>query len=260
VKPARFAKAFDLVASEYERGRPSYPPEAVDRMAEALGLSTESTVVDLAAGTGKLTRELAPRFCRVIAVEPLGGMLDELRRSVPEAEAIEGRAEAIPVADGSADAVFAAQAFHWFANEAALAEIARVLRPGGGLGLIWNISPWETREGPWFGALDDLLEASPADLSVTRRHAEGSWRDPVDTDERFVPLTHESFSHEQRLTRDGFIASLESRSYMAMLETPEREAIIEAVQSMFERTDAPLDGDEVVIPQTAHVFWTCLKP
>jgi ubiquinone/menaquinone biosynthesis C-methylase UbiE len=259
VEHARFAKSFDEVAQEYERGRPSYPPAAVDHIAEALCLGPDATVVDLAAGTGKLTRELPHRFRRVIAVEPLGEMLAQLELALPEVEAMTGRAEEIPVDDQVVDGVFCAQAFHWFANAEALDEIARVLRPGGGLGLIWNISPWETHEGPWFSALDELLSESPADMSVTRRHAQGGWRGPIDADQRFTELTHASFSHEQRLSREDFIASLRSRSYMAMLEPAQREEIISTVEGMFDRPDAPLDGDELVIPQNAHVFTTRLR-
>jgi SAM-dependent methyltransferase len=259
MESSRFARSFGAVAGEYERGRPNYPADAVDEMISVLGLHRDSTVIDLAAGTGKLTRALTPRFRRVIAIEPLRGMLDQLRVSLPEVEAMEGTAEAMPLPDASADAVFAAQAFHWFANEDALDEIVRVLRPAGGLGLIWNISPWETREGPWFGALDDLLDSGPADLSVARGHASGAWRDPVDADERFEPLAHASFPHAQRLTREDFLASLLSRSYMAMLKPDERRAVFADVERLLERPDSPLQGSEMVIPQTAHVFWTRLR-
>ena len=128
------ARSFDRSAEEYEATRPSYPDEALD----VVPVPVEATVLDVGAGTGKLTRVLARRYARVIAVEPLDGMRAILERVVPEAEARPGRAEEIPLPDASVDAVFAAQAFHWFANDAALAEIARVLRPEGVFCLVWN--------------------------------------------------------------------------------------------------------------------------
>src|SRR4051812_47878767 len=180
---------------------------------------------------GKLTRGLVGRFGRVIAVEPLEGMLAQLRQSLPEVEAHVGRAEEIPLEDGLADAVFCGQAFHWFANSEALAEIARVLRPGGGLALIWNISPWETREGPWFAALDDLLEGSRADLSVVRRHGSGVWREAFESDELFEELRGDGFEHSHRLTRESFVATMKSRSYIATLADAERDEILDAIEA-----------------------------
>ena len=157
-RDAQFGTAFGAVARDYERGRPGYPPEAIDAITRGLHLERGSVVVDLAAGTGKLTRELIERFHRVIAIEPLVEMRARLARTTPRAEALEGTAEHLPLPDASANAVLVAQAFHWFDGRRALGEIARVLRPGGGLGLLWNTTPWERREGAWFGLLDDLLE------------------------------------------------------------------------------------------------------
>jgi ubiquinone/menaquinone biosynthesis C-methylase UbiE len=159
-----FRESFGSVAEAYERGRPSYPEAAVDLVTRGLGLSESSTVIDLAAGTGKLTRELVPRFERVIAVEPLAEMRDVLATQVPEAEVLEGQAEALPMADDSADAIVVAQAFHWFDGPRALAEAERVLSRAGGLGLLWNTTPWEERATPWFSAVNDVLEEGRVDL------------------------------------------------------------------------------------------------
>jgi ubiquinone/menaquinone biosynthesis C-methylase UbiE len=130
----RRARSFDRVAEEYDRGRPGYPDDALD----LLPVEATATVLDLAAGTGKLTRVLARRYRRVIAVEPLDAMRALIVREAPAAEALDGRAEAIPLADAEVDAVFVAQAMHWFANDVAVAEIARVLRPGGVLAVLRN--------------------------------------------------------------------------------------------------------------------------
>lgn len=128
------ARSFDHAAEAYEEARPGYPDELLD----GVPLAADATVLDLAAGTGKLTRILARRYAHVIAVEPLDGMRAVLARVVPEADARAGSAEAIPLGDVSVDAVFVATAFHWFATDAAVAEIARVLRPGGVLAVVGN--------------------------------------------------------------------------------------------------------------------------
>src|SRR5206468_8401451 len=141
-----------------------------------------------------------PRFERVIAVEPLDEMRAELHRGLPEVEALAGAAEELPLDDETADAVLVAQAFHWFDGARALAEIARVLRAGGGLGLLWNSSPWETREGPWFAAVDDLLEERRVDLATMRRHGSGRWMEAFAGAERFGSLEHATFENVQRLS------------------------------------------------------------
>src|SRR5439155_18931033 len=130
------AGSFQRAAVEYDRGRPDWPPGIYD----LLPIDGGATVLDLGGGTGKLTRALADRYARVIAVEPLDELRAILAARVPEADARAGVAEAIPVLDAEVDGVFAAQSFHWFANDTAIGEIARVLRPGGVLALLWNRS------------------------------------------------------------------------------------------------------------------------
>jgi SAM-dependent methyltransferase len=137
------ASSFGQRAAEYDRSRPEYPSEGIDLVAARLGLGPDSEVLDLGAGTGKLTRPLVERFARVTAVEPDPSMRALLSQATDCYLALEGRAEAIPVADSSVDAVFVGQAFHWFDTHAALPEIARVLRPHGGLVLIWT-EWWDT--------------------------------------------------------------------------------------------------------------------
>src|SRR5690348_16873879 len=129
------ARAFDGSAERYERGRPGFPEPVIGYLTRALRLRPGSTVIELGAGTGKLTRQLLRAGVRVVAVEPLPGMRRVFRKVVPRPAVLRaGTAEAIPMPPESADAVVAAQAFHWFHTDAALTEIARVLRPGGGLG------------------------------------------------------------------------------------------------------------------------------
>jgi SAM-dependent methyltransferase len=151
--------AFGRAAQEYELGRPDWPTGAVDRVVDELGVTPGATVLDLAAGTGKLTRLLADRFERVLAVEPDAAMRELLADAAPAAEAVEGTAEAIPVEDEAVEAVFVGEAFHWFDGPAAVREIARILRPRGGLALLWNLprKPVEPRVPP---AADELLDAA----------------------------------------------------------------------------------------------------
>jgi SAM-dependent methyltransferase len=126
--------SFGSEAAAYERGRPSYPPEAIDWLLPP----GARDVLDLGAGTGKLTTRLVERGLDVVAVDPLAEMLELLSSGLPDTPALLGTAEQIPLPDNSVDAVLVAQAWHWFDPERAVAEVARVLRPGGRLGLVWN--------------------------------------------------------------------------------------------------------------------------
>jgi ubiquinone/menaquinone biosynthesis C-methylase UbiE len=256
VTDEQFATAFDDAAQEYERGRPGYPPEAIDSLIGKLALDRRSVVVDLAAGTGKLTRDLTRHFDEVIAIEPLAAMRELLARAVPAARSLEGTAERMPLAEASADAVFVAQAFHWFDGPRALDEIARVLRPGGGLALLWNTTPWERREGAWFRLLDDLLEGSRADLSAMRRHRSGRWREAFDDQPRFEPLSTATFDNAQRVSHDDFLANLASRSYVARLNPAARRQLLSDISDLLEQTGAPIEAGRVVVPMQTDVYWT----
>jgi SAM-dependent methyltransferase len=167
--------AFGRTAREYELGRPGWPEELLDQVIDGLGLEPVAEVLDLGAGTGKLTRELVPRFERVVAVEPDDAMRAVLEEVVPGAKALVGRGEAIPLADGSVDAVFSAEAFHWFAGGESVAEIARVLRPRGALVIradhpplsaeVSNTDPAYRREGSLGVALETF---EPTAMLMTR--------------------------------------------------------------------------------------------
>ncbi|MGH2946193.1 MAG: methyltransferase domain-containing protein [Solirubrobacteraceae bacterium] len=165
----------------------------------------------------------------------------------------------MPLTDASAAGVMVGQAFHWFDGRRALDEIARVLEPGGGLGLLWNTTPWERREGVWFGLLDDLLEHSRADLSVMRRHRTGRWREAFDGEQRFGPLSGATFANTQRMSRDEFIANLASRSYVARLDPNAKRELIGEIADLLERADAPVAAGRVVVPMHSDVHWTQLR-
>jgi SAM-dependent methyltransferase len=165
--------SFGAEAAAYERGRPSYPPEAIDWLLP----SGARDVLDLGAGTGKLTTRLVERGLDVVAVDPIPDMLEVLRASLPETPALLGTAEEIPLEDNSVDAVLVAQAWHWFDPARAIPEVARVLRPGGRLGLVWNTRDerlgWVRELGRIIGRDGDSLERRttlPPPLTELQRH------------------------------------------------------------------------------------------
>jgi SAM-dependent methyltransferase len=175
-------------AAAYERGRPGYPEDAVAKLVRVLGVVPGATVLDLAAGTGKLTRQLMATGATLVAVEPVAAMRAQLAR-LAAGEVLGGTAEAIPLRDGSLDAVTVGQAFHWFDAGRAVAELGRVLRPGGRLGLIWNARD-ESR--PWVAEIGAILDRHAGDAP---RHRDGRWRAAFDAADRSTPLRHQTFPH-----------------------------------------------------------------
>jgi SAM-dependent methyltransferase len=233
----REARAFDRAVDAYDRVRPEYPEEAVEWLVRTLDLGEGRTVLDLAAGTGKLTKALVSASrARVIAVEPAPGMLARLRRLLPGTEAHEGTAEAIPLPYGSADAVTVAQAFHWFANDAALAEIHRVLRPGGRLALIWNR---RDLAAPAQAALNDLL--SPHERADVPRHRSHDWRAVIGATDLFAPLGEHELPWVQQVDRAGFVDRFASTSFIAALDPVEHERALGAATQAASGFEEPID-------------------
>lgn len=214
------ATSFAGVAAAYERARPGYQTEAVRWLAGDEPLD----VVDLGAGTGKLTRALVALGHRVIAVEPLPEMLAELRAAVPGVTAIEGTAEAVPLEAACADVVVAAQAFHWFDHGPALREIVRLLRPGGRIGLIWNMR--DVSE-PWVAELGEVMVGRTEFVSGTI--------DLIDSSGLFGPVERAVFEpHVQELGRDALRELVLSRSYCAVLSDEERAPVLRNVDRLFD--------------------------
>ena len=207
------ATGFARAAEAYEIGRPGYPAAAL----EPLRLSPGMVVVDLAAGTGKLTRALEARGATVIAVEPVAQMRETLPGSV---RVLDGTAEEIPLDDASADLVTVAQAFHWFDGDAALAEIHRVLRPAGRLALVWNR---RVEEAPINAAIEAIVEPHRAG---TPTHRDDEWRGAFDRTELFGPLEEHAFPSEQVLDEDGLAARICSISFIACLPELERVRVL----------------------------------
>jgi len=232
------SRSFDRAAEEYELGRPGYPEALLDLVPVDRGAS----VLDLGAGTGKLTRVLAARYARTIAVEPLDGMRAILEREVPAADAHAGAAEAIPLPDATVDAVFAAQAYHWFATDVAVAEIARVLRPQGLLVLVWN-EPSDVRPSP----LPNAYRRRFAELHARRPDDEPDWLEPIDRGP-FGAIESGSVEHEQVNDRDGILAFAASMSWIAHRPGRERKAILSELAGL-------LPPGEYTFPMRAEIKW-----
>jgi SAM-dependent methyltransferase len=231
------SRGFSRSADAYERGRPGYPESAVELIASRLPAGAE--VLDLAAGTGKLTRPLLAVGLRVIAVEPVA----EMRSALPAAaRALEGTAEAIPLAAGEVDAVAVGQAFHWFDGNAALAEIHRVLRPEGLLALLWNT---RVDDDPVNRAIDELIDPYRHGTPTQRSTA---WRAAFDRTTLFGPLEEHEFASEQRLDADGMEARVGSISFIAALDAPQRERVAKRARAIAgDATVSVLYRTEVVL-------------
>jgi SAM-dependent methyltransferase len=221
------ATGFARSVEAYERARPEYPPEAIAWLADELDLRAGRTVIDLAAGSGKLTRPLAALGCEVIAIEPVA----EMRAAIgPTARALDGTAEAMPLPEDSADAVTVGQAFHWFDGPKALAEIERVLRPGGALALVWNRRPTESSQ--LHAAISEIIAPYRGDAPA---HASGAWREAFAGRE----LTERRFEFIQRLDADGLADRAGSTSFIAALDDAEREPLLARVRAL--APDGPVD-------------------
>jgi SAM-dependent methyltransferase len=204
------ARGFSAGADAYERGRPSYPIEAVELVVGALGLGAGRRAVDLGAGTGKFTELLVGSGAEVVAVEPVAEMRAKLVATLPEVAAVDGTGEAIPLDDHSVDAAVSAQAFHWFDPSRAVPEIIRVLRPGGGLALVWN---QRDESVPWVAEMS----------RITGWTVEAPYRRETDwaavvagaAHDRLTPMQKSSFPYEQLVDREMLLDRVRSISYLA---------------------------------------------
>jgi SAM-dependent methyltransferase len=228
------AENFASVAEAYERGRPEYPPAAIGALAAELGLAREARVLDLAAGTGKLTRALVAAGLDVVAVEPQGALREALAGSVGEERVLDGLAERIPLADDSLDAVTVADAIHWFDHGRALAEIARVLRPGGGLAVLVTAADWSGAS--WADELGRMLMG----LRPDHPHFDGpAWQDSVResggwSEPREIRVTVSQPTSPERL-RDH----IESFSWIAAMGDGERAQLLARVEATIRAGETP---------------------
>ena len=218
------ARSFGSVAQAYDRARASYPREAVGWVLEHCGTGAGTRVLDLGAGTGRLSAVLLEMSMEVVAVEPD----DAMRALIPVgAQALSGTAEQVPLPNGSVDAVMVGQAWHWFDHEQALAQVRRVLRPGGVLGLLWNV--FDDRV-PWVAQLAAAASAEDRLAAMD---------DELPYDGEPVPERRE-FAHSQAMTRDLLVDNLASRSAIVLMAPAERADLLRGVREV-----APADAFEL---------------
>jgi SAM-dependent methyltransferase len=241
---ARRAKSFGPVAATYDRVRPGYPPDGVSWLLEPAAATApvrpegrRSRVVDLGAGTGALTRALVGRGLDVIAVEPDPGMRAVLESRLPNVDVRAGRAEELPLEDGGADVVLGAQMWHWVQLEEATAEVARVLRPGGTLGLLWNLRdeavPWMAELGAFFGGED--VHSRPAQVVLPE-------------DAPFTATAARDFRWSQELAPSDVVDLVATRSHVQVLPDQERARVLSRVVDFVQSHPAVAGRGRIVIP------------
>jgi SAM-dependent methyltransferase len=236
------AASFGTVAAEYDFGRPRYPVDAVRWLIRDAGL-----IVELGAGTGKLTASLAA-LAPVIATEPLTAMLDVLRHNVPTAFPVIAAAEAIPLRAAVADVVVAAQAYHWFDGPTTLRSAARVLRPGGAVGLIWNSRDDSV---PWVSELSAIIGGS--------EQLQPGWAGAF-AESAFGPLESAQFRHSQTHDIESLCALVASRSYLVVADADKQTAVLDRVRRLVATHPDLADRATFELPYVVNCFRAELQP
>jgi SAM-dependent methyltransferase len=238
------ASGYRVAGADYERARPDYPPEVLTVLREELGVGAGSAVVELGAGTGKFSRMLAPAVGLLVATEPVAAMRAELARVV-DTPVVASTAEEMPLRDGCADAAVAATAFHWFRGRDTLAEAHRVLRPGGGLALLWN-NP--DRRAPWVAAIWDMVDEH---RGATPGNRDLRWREAFEGTTGFTPLASRRLSHRVTSSVDDVVARVASISFIAALDRADQDAVLARARAI-----ALTVGQEPVeLPYVTDVHW-----
>ena len=234
--------SFEAVAEQYERARPTYAGDALRWLADRIGIGPGRRVLDLAAGTGKLTRQLVALGASVVAVEPGDAMRSLLEHVVPEAEALAGSAEAIPLDDASVDAITVGQAYHWFRPEEALVEMHRVLRPGGAIALLWN--QWD-EEDPLQREIDELLEPLRPPAAAQQEESDG--RRALEASPLFGAVDERLFRHRRALNADQLVEWVSSTSAVVTAPPAEQARIEARVRSLAGDGDVDLTLKTMVL-------------
>ncbi|HJP88643.1 MAG TPA: methyltransferase domain-containing protein [Candidatus Limnocylindrales bacterium] len=244
------AKGFAAAADAYERGRPTYATESIERLIAELGIGPGKRVLDLAAGTGKLTRQIAPSGAEIVAVEPIDEMRARLEASLPGVNVIPGVAEDIPLPNHSVDAVVVGQAFHWFDGIRAVSEIRRVLKPTGAVGLIWQA---RDPNQPWIVKLEEIIDR--IDDGHPRYRTE-AWREAFDLTALFDPIEEAVYPYVQHGSPETIVDRVASISYVASLPAEVREPYLDEVRDLLATDPATAGKDVIELPYTSHIYWS----
>ena len=239
----RTAQFFDAAADDYERARPDYPDQALTWLADRLGLRPGRTVLDLAAGSGKLTRLLVRTRARVIAVEPVAGMRARLTGALPDEDVLDGTAEDLPLTTGSVDAATVAQAFHWFDGDRALSEIHRVTRAGSRLAVVYNRRPLDH---PLQAGIEAIVAPHRGD---TPSQATGLWREAFDRSRLWAPTEERLLAHVNPLDHEGVVARVASTSFIAGLPAERRAEVRDQVRTLVAALPEPVE-----LPYVCELF------
>ncbi|MBJ2287105.1 class I SAM-dependent methyltransferase [Pseudomonas sp. MF6755] len=241
-------QGFSTQAVTYAQGRPDYPRQLTGWLTEALHISAQSTVIDLGAGTGKFTRLLSSLAPTLIAVEPVAAMGAQLAKLLPDVRLVDGTAESIPLATASADALVCAQAFHWFSTRAALAEIHRVLKPDGRLGLVWNV---RDESVDWVAAITEII--TPYEGDTPRFHS-GRWREAFTgeyfSDPEMICFPYSHVGSPQEVIMDRFL----SVSFIAALPAAQKARVTEQLRTLIDTHPALKGRDTVAFPYQTQAY------
>lgn len=246
------AVGFAAAADRYAAGRPDYPAAVANWLRNDLALAPGATVVDLGAGTGKFLPALRNTGAALVAVEPVAAMRARIETEQPDVTVLGGTAQAIALPDASVDVVVCAQAFHWFASAEALAEIARVLRPGGRLGLIWNVRDASVA---WVRRLTAILDEHQGDAP---RHESGVWRRSFPA-AGFGPLQERAWPHAHVGPAEAVVLDRSlSVSFIAALPPEKRAEVADALHGLVADTPELAKGGTVRFPYVTRAYW-CVR-
>lgn len=239
---------FALGAQVYADSRPGYPPEIIGWLRDRLGIGPDSVVAEVGAGTGKFTPALVATGAEVIAIDPVPEMLAQLSAALPGVRTMVAPAQRLALADASIDAIVCATAFHWFATAETLAEFRRVLRPGGALGLVWNIRDIRV---PWVARLSDLTNRHQDDAA---RETSGAWRAPFPAP-GFTPLGEARLRYDHRGPPEAVIVGRTlSTSFIAALPEDARAGVAEEARALIAATPELAGKAEIVFPYVTAAY------
>ncbi|MBW3589332.1 MAG: class I SAM-dependent methyltransferase [Actinobacteria bacterium] len=247
----RIVQSFGEVADDYDRGRPGYSPEAIDFLTREFSITSQTNVLDVGAGTGKLTAQILSTGADVAALEPVEGMRRRLEENLPDVRIVGGSAESIMLANESIDIIVCGQSFHWFHTEKALRDFYRVLRPGGGLALLWNHR--EVSAG-WTEEVTRIMDRH--EPAARQLDASTTWPNDFERVGLFSPLQKQQFEHSQVVDLKTLLAAVKSRSYIASLNEPDQRRVLDEVLELVETHPDLKDRDVFELPYITDLYWS----